>query len=232
MIGLSILSGGAAEGLMKSMAPDLERAGIRIGGSFGAVGAMRDKLLAGEPADILILTKALVDQLQGSRDVIAGSGRDIGVVRTSVAARRGDLVPSIESASLLRQSLLEADEFHVPDLRQSTAGQHINKMLQSLDLVDMLRPTLREHPNGMTAMRALSRSAARRPLGCTQKTEIVSTDGVVLVRDLPGPFELATTYTAAIASRSSHVNVARTTIELLVGETTGDLRRRAGFERA
>ena len=54
---LAILSGGAAQGLVAALARQFEaETGCGIAGTFGAVGAMRDKLLAGEPADLLILT--------------------------------------------------------------------------------------------------------------------------------------------------------------------------------
>jgi len=61
---LEMLSGGAAQGLVAAVtAPFKAQTGFDIGGSFGAVGAMRDKLLAGTPADVLILTAALIAEL-------------------------------------------------------------------------------------------------------------------------------------------------------------------------
>ena len=45
MTTLNILSGGAAQGLVGSLAAKLkEKTGLDIGGDFGAVGAMADKL--------------------------------------------------------------------------------------------------------------------------------------------------------------------------------------------
>ena len=59
---LRILSGGAAQGLVGRLQPAFEKEhGCRIEGSFGAVGAMKDKLLGGAPCDLLILTQALID---------------------------------------------------------------------------------------------------------------------------------------------------------------------------
>ena len=71
---LEILSGGAAQGLVAAVAPQLEaETGFGIGGSFGAVGAMRDHLLAGAPVDVAILTSALIAELTRSGHVVAGS---------------------------------------------------------------------------------------------------------------------------------------------------------------
>ena len=64
MNSLNILSGGAAQGLVGSLAADFKRqTGFEIAGEFGAVGVMADKLRRGAPADIVILTAALLAKL-------------------------------------------------------------------------------------------------------------------------------------------------------------------------
>jgi molybdate transport system substrate-binding protein len=64
MTSLKILSGGAAQGLIASLAPTFkEQTGLAIEGEFGAVGAMAGKLREGWPADIVVLTAALVADL-------------------------------------------------------------------------------------------------------------------------------------------------------------------------
>ena len=74
MTSLNILSGGAAHGLVESLSPAFKaKTGLDIEGSFGAVGAMADKLRAGEPSDIIILTQALVAKLGEERLVVPSS---------------------------------------------------------------------------------------------------------------------------------------------------------------
>jgi len=52
---LHVLSGGAAQGVVIALAAGFRAAtGYEIDGTFGAVGAMKEKLLAGTPADVLI----------------------------------------------------------------------------------------------------------------------------------------------------------------------------------
>ena len=64
MSSLNILSGGAAQGLVGSLTPAFKaQTGFEIAGEFGAVGVMADKLRKGTPADIVILTAALVAKL-------------------------------------------------------------------------------------------------------------------------------------------------------------------------
>ena len=91
---LNILSGGAAQGLVKSLAPVFRtQTGFDIAGEFGAVGAMADKLRKGTPADIIILTATIVARLSEEQLVVPTSIKDVGLVDTSLAVRAGD--PSI-----------------------------------------------------------------------------------------------------------------------------------------
>ena len=61
---VEVLSGGAAQGLVAALEPQfMAETGCDIAGTFGAVGAMRDKLIAGARADLLILTSVLIADL-------------------------------------------------------------------------------------------------------------------------------------------------------------------------
>lgn len=227
---LNILSGGAAQGLVRGLEPAFAaETGLGIGGDFGAVGAMADKLRAGVATDIVILTAALVAKLADEGLVLRGSITDIGRVETALAIRAGDPLASAEDAASLRAVLLAADAIFVPDTGASTAGIHVAKVLTQLGIADVVADRLRVFPNGATAMRHLAESRDRRPIGCTQSTEIISTTGVVLSGTLPPGYELATMYTAAIPTQASSASQARRLIALLTSSEASELRSRAGF---
>ena len=81
MSNLNILSGGAAQGLVGSLAPRFKQlTGFDISGEFGAVGAMAEKLRQGTPTDIVILTAAIVKKLAEEHRVDPGSIADVGLV--------------------------------------------------------------------------------------------------------------------------------------------------------
>ena len=95
-------------------------------------------------------------------------------------------------AATLRAAFLAADAIFVPDTKDSTAGIHVAKVLEQLGIADEVAARLKIYPNGATAMRHLAASDAARPIGCTQSTEIISTEGVVLSGSLPTGCDLAT----------------------------------------
>jgi molybdate transport system substrate-binding protein len=228
---MNILSGGAAAALVKALQEAFTReTGARIEGTFSAVGMMRDKLLAGAPCDLVILTAPLVDELIRSGHVVAGSAKSLGRVRTGIALRSGEPPLSIANADDLRAALRGAKGVYFPDAEKSTAGRHFMKVLRTLGLDQELAPVLRQYPNGETAMREMAACDQPGLIGCTQVTEINGTAGVELVALLPAEFELATDYTLGICTGASHPEQARVLAAMLTGPVSAEIRRQGGFE--
>jgi len=230
MNSLNILSGGAAQGLVGSLLPAFKaQTGFGVTGEFGAVAAMAEKLRNDTPADIVILTAAIVAKLAEEKLVVAGSIADVGLVETALAIRAGDPELAVSDAASLREALLASDAIFVPDTKASTAGIHVAKVLVELGIADAVAARLKIFPNGATAMRELATSSARRPIGCTQSTEIISTKGIILSGSLPKGCELATMYTVGITTRASHAPQAQGLIGLLTGAGQHEQRTLAGF---
>jgi molybdate transport system substrate-binding protein len=231
MSSVHILSGGAAQGLVQQLRGNFyNETGRAIEGHFGAVGLMRDKLLAGEPCDVLILTEPLIDELTVAGRVQPGSARALGRVRTGLATKAGEALPAVDTPEALKAALLAARGIYCPDPHKATAGIHFMSVLKRLGLAQTLESLLRPCPNGATAMRELAAASGTGLIGCAQVTEIRYTPGVQLVGVLPKEFELATVYTAAIASRAEQPQAARLLIDMLAAPDTAPLRRAGGFE--
>jgi molybdate transport system substrate-binding protein len=228
---LKLLAGGAAQALVKSLAPRFrDETGFDIDGDFGAVGGMKARFLGGEPANMLILTRAILDELAAGGKIVPDSVADVGPVRTAIAVRAGDPAPPIADAAQLRQALGAADAIYFPDPKLATAGIHFGKVLAALGIRG--EPSrLRTFPNGATAMRELAASQAARPIGCTQVTEILAVPGLTLAGVLPPEFELTTIYTAGVSAQAANAEAARSLVALITSPETEPLRRQAGFGR-
>jgi molybdate transport system substrate-binding protein len=227
---VNILSGGAAQGLVRGLAETFQaHTGFAIDGEFGAVGAMADKLRAGAPADLIVLTQALLAKLAEERLVIPSTIADVGRVETALAVRSRDPRVTVKTEADLREVLRAADAIFVPDIKASTAGRHVARVLDQLGIAYEVASRLKIFPDGATAMRELAGSPGQRPIGCTQATEIIATDGVALSGSLPPGYDLVTTYTAGIPVHAAHPTEARALVALLAGPDQSELRRRVGF---
>ena len=229
---LRILSGGALHGLVGRLQAAFEKEhDCRIEGTYGAVGAMKDKLLAGAPCDLVILSQKLVDELAAQREVHgqAPGARAVGVTKTGVALKEKHAPVSVDSPEKLQALLRAAPAIFYPDPAKATAGIHFHKVLEALGLAgDASR--LKTYPNGAMAMAALAQSPEPEAVGCTQVTEIVITPGVRLNGLLPPPYELATTYTGAVAARAQEPELALALLEALTADSAAETRRKCGFE--
>jgi len=228
-----LLSGGAAKGLVTQLQDRFAaQTGFAVHGDFGAVGVMRDRLLAAEPCDVIILSQALIDQLAKDGHVARDTVMPLGAVKTGVAVKSGEPAPQVATAAALKAALLAAKGVYFPDPQKATAGIHFMKVLKSLGVDEALASRLRPYPNGATAMREMAQSGESGLIGCTQVTEINYTPGVQLVGLLPPEFELATVYTAAVCTRATQPTAAANLIRLLASSEAAGLRASGGFEPA
>ena len=231
MKNINLLSGGAAQGLVTQLEHRFKaQHDCSIDASFGAVGMMKDSLLAGAACDVIILTQALIAQLSTSGEVVAPSIRALGVVKTGIAVKTGDAAPAVGTPAELKAALQSARGIYFPDPVKATAGIHFMAVLKQLGLDTELAARLHPFPNGATAMNAMAEAEGDGFLGCTQVTEILYTDGVELVASLPKAFELATVYTAAVCARATEPQAANALIALLVSPEAATVRTACGFE--
>ncbi|MFL6663979.1 MAG: molybdate ABC transporter substrate-binding protein [Rhizobacter sp.] len=228
---LHLLCAGAAKGLVGALQTRFtQETGAQLRPRFGAVGAMKEALQAGEPCDVLVVTAALIDTLAATGAVRGDTRAELGRVGTGLAVREGSPLPAVHDAAALREALLAADALYFPDPERATAGIHFFGVLHKLGIAEETAPRWRTYPNGATAMHELSAVGTRRSLGCTQITEIRYAEGVVLVGALPPGFELTTVYAAALTRDCARPVLAARFIELLSGPGSRAMRAAGGFE--
>jgi molybdate transport system substrate-binding protein len=227
---LNIISGGAAQGLIGKMEPTLlQSSGLGVTGTFGAVGAMKDKFLAGEPCDLIVLTEALIAELAQAGHVLPDTCAPLGKIATGVAVLEGVPMPDISNADALRTLLSYASALYFPDPERATAGIHFAKVLHTLGLHDVLKARLRPFPNGATAMREMAKAGDQQSVGCTQVTEIVITPGVKLVGPLPKEFELNTVYSVAVSAKAKLPTEAQRFAQMLTSPQSAKVRASCGI---
>lgn len=227
---VNVLSAGACKGLFAALAEAAFRQqSLSFAGSFGAVGAMQEKLIAGERCDLLVLTMPMLERLAAQGKVRADSIALIGRVGTGIAVRAGTQWPNVSSANLLSANLLAARGIHFPDPACATAGVHFARVLSELGIAAKIAGVCHHYPNGAAAMAALAASTSPLQIGCTQISEILYTPGIDLVAELPTPFTLTTGYAAALTTDCANPAMASLMLAILTGTASAPLRAAGGF---
>ena len=228
---LHILSAGAAQSVVEKTAEPFARdTGCEIRAAFGAVGAMKARIIAGETVDVVILSASLIEELVTSGHVVAGSRCDLGTVGTGVAVRAGTPPPDVSSVRALRGELLAARHIVFPDYAIATAGKVVMRALDMLGIADEVRSRIRLFPNGYAAMSWLAESGELMEMGITQTTEILANKGVTYAGPLPAELQMKTVYSAGVAVDALNADAARQFIARLTAPAARPMLEAAGYE--
>ena len=231
MVTLNVFCAGAAQAVVTEIAAKFQRdSGNFVAANFGAVGAMKARVVAGEAADVIVLTAALIDEFIQQGLVVAGSRVDLGKVGTGVAVRAGTPLPDVRDTRVLCGNLLAATRVLFPDPAVATAGKVVMNALDKMEIAGELKSRLHFFPNGYAAMNDLAQSSGLLEMGITQITEIIANKGVTLVGPLPPEVQNIAVYSAGLAARSAHPERAKELIRRLTGFNAQPLLSAAGFD--
>ena len=211
---LKVLSAGA----MKSIVTELGEAfkqetGHTLAMTFDTAGAQSKRLAGGEPADVVVLTDVVIDQLEGQGLVTAGTRVDIARVGIGVGVREGAPRPDIATPEALKQTLLAAKSLvYVDPARGATSGIHFASVLQRLGIAEAVKSKTILIPTGFAA-EVVARGEAE--MCVHQISEILPVKGVTLVGPLPRELQKVTIYSGGVAAKAAQPEAARAFLAFL-----------------
>jgi molybdate transport system substrate-binding protein len=231
MATLRILSAGAAQAVTERIIEEFKRdTKAEVVSNFGAVGAMKARITAGEAVDVIILTRPMIEELAGA-DLVEGESRvDLGKVGTGIAVRAGSRVPNVGGPERLRKVLSGAHRIVCPDPVIATAGKIVVSMLEKMGIHADVQKRLEFFPNGYAAMGWLAESGGGDDIGITQITEILPNKGVTLAGPLPDEFQMKAVYSAAISAKSQAADLANDFVKRFAAPAIKPLLAQAGYE--
>jgi molybdate transport system substrate-binding protein len=193
---------GASKAAIDRIAPDFSRAtGDQLVVTFGTVGVMLDRILAGEQADLAILSAAAMAELTARRLVEPGELTDLGVVIAGMAVRQGSPVPDISTTERLVATLRNARSIAYADAaRGATSGAHFERLLKQLGIDTEVRAKTTVMATGLAAVEGVAQG--HYEIAVSQSSEIIPVPGAVFVGGFPPPAELKTAYVAGVIKGS------------------------------
>ena len=221
-----IFAAGAVKHAVEELREELRAAGGPVpDAAYDTVGALRDRVLAGERPTVVLLSAEAVGAI-ASRGIVPADGiAEVGRTGVALAAPAGRAVPDISTPETFRAALLATESLAFADpARGATAGRHFATLLDRLGIAEQMRPKLRLVPFGVEGVNMASRGEVA--LAVSQATEIIDRPGVQLVGLLPDSLQLWTVYRAAILRDDAE---ARALLALFTGEAARVAFARIGF---
>jgi molybdate transport system substrate-binding protein len=221
---LRVLAAGAVKAVMLDLAPAYKaRSGRRLDFTFDTVGALAERVLSGEAADVTLLSLPALEKL--SREGHGGAVVTLGATGVGLGGRGGVAPQSIATPEEFRAVLLGAESIGYADpARGATAGRHFTGVLDRLDLAETLRGKLRMFSFGVDAVEALARGEV--DVAVSQATEIITHPKVTFLGVFPPPYDLSTAYGATALSADEG---AALLLSMLREPPAKESLRRAGF---
>ena len=194
---------------------------------FEPTALLMQRLRAGEPADVAILTLDGIDALAREGLLDTGSKVDVAVSKIGIAVRNGAPKPDIATADAVRALLLR-----IPSLCYSKAGASgifFAKVIRQLGIADEVVRKATIIPSGFTAEQVAN---GRCAIAIQQVSELLVVAGVDIVGPLPEPIQESLTFSAAVAHNPADPRAAAGFLQSLVRADLASLYERHGLSLA
>jgi len=186
---IKVLSAGAVKDIVAELAEAFrQETGHTVMLSSGTAGGIRQKVTAGDPADVVIVTDTVLAQLAATGLVVADSRADIARTGIGVAVREGAPLPDISSPEAFKRTILAATSIvYLDPASGATSGVYFAGVLERLGIAAAVK----------------------------DKSEILPVKGVTLVGPLPRDLQKITTYSAVLSTRAATPAAARAFIAFM-----------------
>lgn len=211
----------------REVIPEFENtSGIKVTTATGAsqgngpntIGA---QLQRGEPADVVIMNKAGLEDLIAEGKIAAGTNVDLARTFLAVAIRSGAPKPDISTVDAFKKTLLGARSVSVD---ASTSGIYLTtKAFPRLGIARELEgKTIKEGARGVADGKA--------DLAVMLVSEILPVKGVEVAAPVPAEIQEASVFSAAVVTDAKEVESAKRLIAFLASQSASAAIKHSGME--
>jgi molybdate transport system substrate-binding protein len=225
---LKVVASVALASALNELTPAFERAtGNKLVIDYGLAANIRKSILDGETADVVILTRSMMEELQKQDKIIPGSLVNVGGTAVAVVARADAPKPDINSVDALKHALQSAKSIVYADpAKGGLSGVYFARVLDRLGLAEELKAKTILVP-GAQAAEVVAKGEAE--LGVGQASEIVDVKGAQLVGPLPGDLGIVTVFTAGIGAATKTSDAAKALLQFFAGPAAATSLKAKGF---
>jgi molybdate transport system substrate-binding protein len=197
--------------------------GHRVAVTYGLAAVLKGKFLDGAPADVLILTGPIIDDLAKQGKVVSDSKKEVARSGVGVAVKAGTPKPDIATPDALKAAVLAAKS--VGYSREGASGVAFARVLERLGIADQVKAKYKD--TGTKAGEMLA--AGEIDLAAAQIPELKAVPGVEVVGPLPQELQTVTIFSVGLVSDAQEPAAGRALIEFLSGPRAAPIYRAKGL---
>lgn len=198
-----------------------------VGAEAGGGVAIAKRVQSDEACDVVVLALNVIDQLIGAGKLRDGSRVDLVRSGIGIATRHGTARPDVTDEAAVRAAVLGAAR-----LSYSTgpSGVYLEQLFTRWGILAQIQPRIVVAPPGVPVGSLLARGEC--DLGFQQLSELLTLRGIDVIGPLPPSIQLMTTFSGAVATRSTEPQRAGRLLSYLAAPATADVKRRFGMDPA
>jgi molybdate transport system substrate-binding protein len=230
MVELTIFSTIGVRSAAEELFREFEKtSGHKLAVVWGTAPMLVKRIEGGETADVLILSRAGIDQLRKLGKIAPGSDVALAGSGVAIAVKAGAPKPDISTPEALKRTLLAAKSIAYSEPSAGGAsGVYFAKLLERMGIADAMKPKTKYPPAGGFSAALLMTGEAE--LAVQQKPELLHVAGAEIVGFLPGDLNLVTMFAAGIMPGSKNVDAAKAVIKMLQSAAAKAVFRAKGLD--
>lgn len=229
MATIRIMSGGAPKEIFLQLTPQFEgQSGHKVDYVFAVMSALRDRLAAGEKADVLVMPTNILDGYQKDKIVRAEGRAVLGLVSINAVVRNGAAKPDLSTPDKVKQAILNSRAITHATPGATPSGTHMGKLIEELGIADAMKGKIIHRPALEGGVQLVASGEAE--IGFYPKSEVINTDGLNVVGPLPAAIQLTTIYGAAVTAASAAPDAGKAFIGFMTDPMHRSAWAHAGFD--
>jgi molybdate transport system substrate-binding protein len=226
---IRVMSGGAPQEVLAVLTPEFEKqSGHTVKVTFAVVTALRQKLDAGEKADMVLLPDPVIDAYVKAGKMRADGRAALGQIGLTVIVRQGAPQPDVSTPESFRQALLDARAVVHATPTATPSGAHMAKVIEQLGIAEAMRSKVVHRPALDGGVALVAKGEA--DIGIYPTSEVVHVQGITQVGPLPPALQLTITYAAAVTADGASPEAASAFIKFLSDPANRKHWKEAGFD--
>jgi len=225
---IKVLSTQATEQSYRELVPQFEKAtGHKVTTLFTGTLDADKRIAAGEPYDLLIMSKdSIVQHMKGGK-LVQGSRVDRARSGVAVGVKAGAPKPDISSVDALRRTILNAKSI---GYSTGPSGNYIIALFEKLGVADQVKPKLKQTATGVFVGSIIASGEVE--IGFQQVSELSQYEGVDYVGPLPAQVQNYTMFSSGILRNAKEAEAARALVRYITSPQAGAVYRKRGMEPA
>ena len=189
--------------------------------------ALREKVAAGEKADVLVMPTNILDAYEKEGVVFRDGRAVLGMVGINAVVRAGASKPDLSTPDKVKQAMLAARAIAHATPGETPSGTHMGKLIETLGIAEAMKGKV-IHRSALRGGVELVASGEAE-IGFYPKSEVISPK-LTLAGPLPDAIQLTTIYGAAVASKSGAADAGKAFIAFMTDGQVRAVWTQGGFD--